>query len=145
MKLNAKKDIKPLFNYVIIRPFDVNPYKTRVTESGIVLALGNTAHSQETGEQEKLEQRIKYGIVMEIGPDVKHIEIGDEVYYDSYSASPLPILDLGFHRTNEANILAHVRGEGDSIAEAIALEAELQKKLEESAVAASLQKSGIII
>ncbi len=125
MKLNDKKVIMPLTNYVIVRPFDINPHKTRVSQSGLILATGNSYDSQETGEQEQLDLRVQYAIVMEVGPECKSVEVGDEVYYDKLSAYPLPILDLGFHRINENNIIAYVRGEGDSIADAMAFEKQL--------------------
>lgn len=145
MKLNAQKEIKPLFNYIIVRPFDVNPYKTRITNSGIVLQAGASAYSQETGQQESLDQRIQYGIVMEIGDGVKTVQVGDEIYYDKLTAMPLPILDLGFQRVNEQNVISFVRGEGDAIADAIAFEEQLIKDLDESERASKLSKAGIIL
>lgn len=125
MILKGKKEIKPLTNYVMIREIETNPYAIRKTASGIILASGNMAQSQETGELENLELMIRFGIVVEVGPTVKEIQVGDEVYYNLRSSMPLPILDLGIFHTNENNIIAYVRGEGSHIEEAL----EFQRKL----------------
>jgi co-chaperonin GroES (HSP10) len=132
MKLNDNKEIKPLFNYVIVRIIDINPYVIRKTESGILLGNGSVSLSQETGQLEKLEQVIQFAVVVEAGDECKTLIVGDEVYFDIRGARPLPILDLGYLYLNEQNIMTYIRGEGDSIAEAKEFEDLLREELKQN-------------
>lgn len=118
MILKGTKEIKPLNTYVFVKEIEVNPYITRKTESGIILADTGLRLSQETGEQEFMDQLIRFGVVIEVGSDVKTLQVNDEVYFDTRTARPIPIGDHGVRLIGEQNILAYVRGEGDYIKEA---------------------------
>lgn len=129
MKLNETKELKPLFNYVVVRPININPYVIRKTESGLIIPIAGTAHSQETGQIERLEQRILFGVIVDVGSTCQEAQIGDEIYFDKNSSRPLPVLDLGYLHMHEQNIMSIVRGEGDTIAEALEFEETLRKEL----------------
>ena len=43
---------------------------------------------------------------LKLGPDVKHVKVGDDVYYDSRTAYPLPFMNLGYKVTSEPQIIA---------------------------------------
>ncbi len=155
MKLNETKELKPLFNYVIVRPINVNPYVIRKTKSGLILPMAGTALSQETGNVEKLEQRIIFGVIVDAGSQCQECKIGDEVYFDKNSARPLPVLDLGYLHMHEQNIMSIVRGEGDTIAEALEFEETLRRELQagseaeakvnkEQDIKSSLEERGIV-
>lgn len=84
-----------------------NPFKKRITDSGLFLIDG-VADSQETGEVEMLDKMIGFGVVTLAGPDCKKVQVGDGVYYDRRVPMPIP-----FNETvwifNEGNVRALVR------------------------------------
>ena len=94
---------------IAIKELDFNPFKKKVTESGILLIDG-IAQSEETGQVEMLNQIIGFGIVTLVGPDCKRVKVGDGVYYDRRVPMPIP-----FNETvwifNEGNVRAFVRDE----------------------------------
>lgn len=99
-----------------------NPFVKRRTESGIILLPGATglAQSQETGELEKMEMIIGFGVIHIVGPDVKTIKIGDGVYYDRRTLQPVPFKE-GVWVLAEGSMRAFVRDDGtlqDLIADA---------------------------
>jgi co-chaperonin GroES (HSP10) len=157
MKLTETKQGSPLFNYIVVRPVDINPYVIRKTQSGLLLSSGQPLEmSQETGQMEKLKQRISFGVVVDAGSECKAVQIGDEVYFDVMSTRALPVLDLGYLHMHEQNILYVVRGEGDLIAEALEFEQILRQELDEGlkgeaeynkqrALEQSLQEKGITL
>lgn len=107
--LENGKHINPMFNYVFIELIDENPYITRKTESGLILPHSALQMSQETGELEKLEQIILFGVVVAAGPTCVSLKVGDEVFFDKRGSRVLPILNGGYRHINEQNILSFVR------------------------------------
>lgn len=110
MKIGKGKEVKPLSNYVLISPIKDNPYIETKTESGILIPKG-LAHEQAdgSGRMESLEEIIKLGLIEEVGPDVKTLQQGDEVYFDIRSVRPVPFGREGVMHVNENNVIAYVR------------------------------------
>ena len=104
------KEIKPLTNYVFVRGVAENPYVVKTTEAGLILPKG-LAHEQAdgSGRIQQMEEVIKFGIVEEVGDEVKTLKVGDGVYFDVRSVRPIPIGTLGILHINENNIMAYVR------------------------------------
>lgn len=106
----TQKEIKPLTNYIFVRGVADNPYLAKTTESGLILPKG-IAHEQAdgSGRIQQMEEIIRFGIVEEVGDEVKTLKVGDGVYFDVRSVRPIPIGTLGVLHLNENNVLAYVR------------------------------------
>lgn len=103
-------EVFPLFNYVFVEGKE-NPHIQKVTESGLFLPRGVNATEQEgSGSRlDAMEQIVRYGEVVEAGPECKELKKGDGVYFDVRSVMPIPFGKLGVIRLNEQNVLAYVR------------------------------------
>lgn len=105
-------EIMPMFGYVLIQPFEKNPFQQiKITESGIITDLGGMTpqyKSNETGEIEEEQQFIKVGSVVEVGHKCEFIKPGDVVFYTIASETMVPFFKQGFVVVNENRILAVV-------------------------------------
>lgn len=106
-------EIKPLFNKILIKPFEQNPFQKIVIDSktNIVTDMGGMApehFNTNTGKQEKDEQQIIVGAVQEIGPDVKYLVPGDVIMYYKGSAMPVPFYKQGLWCMNETQVITVV-------------------------------------
>ena len=105
-------EIAPLFGYVLIKPFDNNPFqKIEISKSGIITDLGGyapTYKSNETGETEEEQQFIKVGTVIETGHKCEFVRPGDVVFYTVASECMVPFYKLGFVVVSETRLLAVV-------------------------------------
>ena len=64
---NMKKMIMPLYNNLILRPYAENPYIEKKTKSGLLIN-DDQFKSQDSGEEEKLNELIRCAEVIEVGP-----------------------------------------------------------------------------
>lgn len=104
-------EIKPLYEGVLIKPYDENPFQRIKKEGGIITDLGGQKpifKSHETGKFEEEEQFIHVGLVMDIGPAVKYIKEGDVVFWRSVSETPVPFFKQGLVQVNEHSIMTTV-------------------------------------
>lgn len=108
-------EIMPVFNYILIKPFDNNPFqKIKTSKSGIITDLGGfapTYKSNETGEFEEEKQFIKVGTVIETGHKCEFVKEGDVVFYSIASEMMVPFYKMGFVVVNENRIIAVVNSE----------------------------------
>ena len=91
-------DIIPINNNVLIEPYVRNPYRNiETTASGLIVGIesSKTYKSNETGEIEKNTEVIKCGKVLSVGPLCKNVEVGDDVFYTTYSEGKLPFRKKG--------------------------------------------------
>lgn len=100
-----KKEIMPLYNNVILRPYSENPYVEMQSEDGLLLT-DDQFDSQDSGETEKRDLLIGCGQVIEIGPECKYLQIGDDVFYNTVTVRPVPFQRQGFLLCSEQSILA---------------------------------------
>ena len=109
--------IKPLSNYVIVKPYAENPFQQiKKTDSGIFTDLGGMApsyKSNETGDWEEEDLMIKTGVVMEVGPDCKYAKVGDSTFWTIASEVMLPFFRQGFVVVNETRLLALINNDLD--------------------------------
>ena len=103
-------EIKPLFNKILIKPFEQNPFQRIVVDSksNLVIDTGGLApehFNTNTGKQEKDDQQIVVGAVQEVGPDVKYLIPGDIVMYYKGSAMPVPFYKQGLWCMNETQVI----------------------------------------
>lgn len=106
-------EIMPLGSYVLIKPFNENPFqRVEVTKSGIIVDLGGgsvqTHKNQETGQEEEDAPFIKVGTVIETGPEVKFLKTGDLVFFTVACENQIPFFKQGFVTVNETRIMAVV-------------------------------------
>ena len=103
----SKLEIKPFGQYVLIKPFSQNPFQRIKKEGNIITDLGGLApiiKSNETGEFEEEESYIRVGTVVEVGPDVRYLEIGDTVMWTVPTELPIPFYKQGLVSVFEQNI-----------------------------------------
>lgn len=106
-----KLEIKPLGNYVMITPFSQNPFQKIRKEGLIITDTGGYApefKSHEDGEFHEEESYIHVGTVVECGPDVKWLRVGDAVMWTAPTELPIPFYKQGLVTVCELNIKAVV-------------------------------------
>ena len=91
-------DIIPINNNVLIEPYIRNPYRNiETTASGLIVGIesSKTYKSNETGEIQQNTEVIKCGKVLAVGPLCKNVEVGDDVFYTTYSEGKVPFRKKG--------------------------------------------------
>lgn len=104
-------EILPMGSYVLIKPFDENPFQKVTIESGIITDLGGFTpqyKSHEDGQIHEEEQFIKVGTVIESGYNCKFVQAGDVVFYTASSEVMVPFFKQGFVVVDEKRLLAVV-------------------------------------
>lgn len=107
-----KAEILPMFNRILIIPYEANPFQKIEMENGIITDTGGyDPHYQlnpNTGRYEKQEEVIKVGCVVEVGSECKYLKEGDTVYYNKHTAVPVPFFKQNLYTLGEQQILAVV-------------------------------------
>ena len=101
-------EIVPAFSNVLIKPFDSNPFQQIKKVGNLIVDTGGYTpeyKSNDTGEWEEEEQRIKVATVIEVGPECKYVKPGDAVFYQFTAGIPIPFYKQGFYSINEHSIL----------------------------------------
>lgn len=104
----ANLDIMPINNYVLIKPYDKNPYqKIEVSDTGIITSSPSSGKfmNPDTGEEDTADMWSRFGTVIECSPNNKMVKVGDDVMYRSMQAIPIPFLKLGLEVVAETSIL----------------------------------------
>ena len=105
-------EIMPVFNYMIVRPYDQNPYqKIKVSSSGLIYDLGGHKpefKNPDNGQLEEEENFIVVGKVIEVGPETKYVREGDDVFFTKPSQTPIPFFKMGLVYVSEQRVLAVV-------------------------------------
>lgn len=104
-------EILPMGSYVLIKPFDENPFQKVTIESGIITDLGGFTpqyKSHEDGQIHEEEQFVKVGTVIESGYNCKFVQAGDVVFYTASSEVMVPFFKQGFVVVDEKRLLAVV-------------------------------------
>lgn len=103
--------VVPNANRIIIMPYAENPYVKIMTDSGIYLDTSGGFDNPDSGTRDTLQEVIKCAKVIEVGPDCKRVQKGDDVYYDSRTVYPLPFMSLGYMITTEVQLLAVINND----------------------------------
>ncbi len=104
-------EILPMTSYVLIKPFDTNPFQEVKIEGGIITDLGGMTpeyKSNETGEIEQEKQFIRVGTVIETGYKCEFLKPGDVVFWTIASETIVPFFRQGFVTVAENRIMAVV-------------------------------------
>lgn len=108
---DGEAEIIPTNANVLIQPYETNPYRNiETTASGIVVGVesSKTYKSNETGEIEQNNQIIHCGKVIAIGNACKNVEIGDDVFYTTFSMTPIPFRKKGLVVVSETLIICRI-------------------------------------
>lgn len=104
-------DLVPCNMTVIVKPYGYNPYrKIDTTASGLIVGIESdkTYKSNETGEIERNNEVILCGSVISVGPKCENVQVGDDVYYTTYSMVPIPFRKQGLVAVGENLIICRV-------------------------------------
>jgi hypothetical protein len=105
-----KIDIMPLNNYVLVKPFEQNPFQRIVKDkSGLITDLGGMApiyKNTDSGEIEEEEAYVIVGVVQEVGPKCEYLQPSDTIMYAKPTAIPIPFYKQGLYRVCENNVIA---------------------------------------
>lgn len=108
----TKLEIKPLTDHVLFKPYKQNPFQKMEVKNGIIIDTGgfqtNVAKNPITGKMEEQEQIICTGCIMEVGPTVKYLKVGDVIFYHRRDIVPIPFFKQGFYDIAEYRVLAVV-------------------------------------
>lgn len=105
-EINAKLqtlEMLPMGNKIIISMYPENPYR-KVIEGKIIVDYDGSFINPDTGTQDKMKQLVACGKVIEVGPEVKYVKPGDDVYFDPRTCYPVPFMSLGYLLTHETAI-----------------------------------------
>lgn len=100
-----KLELLPMGTKVIILPYPRNPYR-KIMEGNIFVDYTGNFKNPDTGEWDKEKELISCAKVIEVGPDCKYVQAGDDIYYDTRTTYPLPFMSMGYHVTSEQQIIA---------------------------------------
>lgn len=104
-------EIVPCNASVLILPYEKNPYReVTTTESGIIIGIesSKTYKSSETGEIEQNNDVIRVGKVIAHGPACQNVEDGDDVFFTTYSMTPVPFRKKGYVMVGENLLICRI-------------------------------------
>lgn len=104
-------EIIPTNMNVLIKPYVRNPYRyIETTASGLIVGVesSKTYKSNETGEIEQNNEVVKCGQVLAAGPDCKNVNVGDDVFYTTYSQAIVPFRKKGYVIVGENLLICRI-------------------------------------
>lgn len=104
-------EIIPTNANVLIQPYIKNPYRyIETTASGLIVGVesSKTYKSNETGEIEQNNEVIHAGKVLAVGNACKNVEVGDDVFYTTYSMTPIPFRKKGYVIVGEGLLICRI-------------------------------------
>ena len=105
-------DLIPINTNVIIKPYEVNPYrKIDKTASGLIVGIESdkTYKSNETGEITQNDTVIRVGQVIAAGNKCENVEVGDDVFFTTYSMTPIPFRKEGLIVVSEGLLICRIK------------------------------------
>ena len=99
-----KLELLPMGAKVILLPYPSNPYK-RVMNGNIIVEYDGSFQNPDTGEKDTLKSIVSCAKIIEVGPDVKQVKVGDDVFFDNRSTYPVPFFSMGYLLTSEPQLL----------------------------------------
>ena len=101
-------EIHPSNTLLLVKPYNKNPYeKMEIRESGIYTGASesNKYFNTDSGEEEELKAGIIVARVLEVGPECKYVEEGDDIFYTFASQTTVPFFGQGFYVVPEQRVL----------------------------------------
>ena len=100
-----EKELKPLFNNVIVDVYDENPYKVKASDDQMNLNCG-TFENPDEGIVDKKDFFIQCAKVIETGSECKYVKVDDDVMVDFRTLTPIPMGSNLYFMLNEQSIKA---------------------------------------
>ena len=102
----SSMEIMPSGMYILCKPYAKNPYqKIEVTNSGLVIPeYTGQFKNPDSGEEATEEQLTVVASVLEVGPLVKYVKSGDDIYYRKMQGVPVPFFRQGLEVIAEPQI-----------------------------------------
>lgn len=97
-------EILPMLNKIILLPYPENPYR-KIMDGNIIVDYTGQFNNPDSGEKDKLQVLVGCAKIIEVGPEVKYLKIGDDVFYDTRTVYPVPFFGMGYLLTAEPQIL----------------------------------------
>lgn len=112
-ELMGEIGIRPSGNYVIVKPFETNPFsKMKVLDNGFIVPEFDPHYkSNDTGDIEEMQQFSVFAVVIETSPFNRFVKQGDVVFYNKHESIPIPFYNQGFEAVNETHIKAIIANE----------------------------------
>ena len=114
-RINREQNIEimPIGNYILLKPFNENPFQriVRDSKSGLIIDTGGFSpeyKNTDNGDIEEEEQFIKVGVVQEVGPECRWIKPNDVVFATKVSLVPVPFYKQNLQLLCENRVLAVV-------------------------------------
>lgn len=104
-------EIIPNERRLILLPYPRNPYRQIMTESGIYIEDHGNFLNPDTGELDQKKELIPCAKVIEVGPGTLYVKNGDDVYYDSRAALPMPFMSVGYVTIHETQVYAIINND----------------------------------
>lgn len=104
-------EIIPNERRLIILPYAKNPYRQIMTESGLYVENNGLFLNPDTGELDQEKELIPCAKVVEVGPGTLYVKVGDDVYYDSRAALPMPFMSVGYFTIHETQAYAIINND----------------------------------
>jgi len=101
----ARLELIPLGPKVILLPYAANPYR-KIMEGKIIVEFTGAFNNPDSGEKDTLDVFVGCAKVIEVGPEVKYVKVGDDVFYDNRTVYPIPFMQQGYKLTVEPSLLA---------------------------------------
>jgi len=98
-------ELIPMGAKVIILPYPSNPYKKEV-QGKIIIGYEGNFNNPDSGEKDTLDVFVGCASIIEVGPECKYLQKGDDVFYDTRTVYPLPFMQQGYRVTVEPSIIA---------------------------------------
>lgn len=100
----ATLEMLPMLNKIILQAYPRNPYK-QLVKGSILVDYHGEFKNPDSGEEDVLKELVGCAKVIEVGPEVKYLKPGDDIYYDTRTCYPVPFMSMGYLLTSEPQIL----------------------------------------
>jgi co-chaperonin GroES (HSP10) len=101
----SKIELMPLGNNVILLPYPENPYR-KMLHGSIIVDYTGTFDNPDSGEKDTYAKLISCAKIIEVGPEVEHLKVGDDVFVTDPTLLPLPFFGSGYKVASERNVIA---------------------------------------
>lgn len=97
-------EMLPLGHHIVVLPYPENPYSRKI-QNGILLDSAGIFDNPDSGSKEKMKEGIVCAKVIEVGPETKYVNVGDDIYYPNHTASPIPFFRMGYKLVSEFSVI----------------------------------------
>lgn len=110
-----KVDIRPGKDYILVKPFENNPFtRMKRLENGFIIPEFDPHYkSSDTGDFEEMQRYSIFAIVMETSPQCSMVRKGDIIMYNKNEGVPIPFYDQGLEVVYHGHVKCIVGNKDD--------------------------------